>query len=227
MELKMPSFNKKSSAKPEAANKTSGEKQSGKKDGKLSLSLPKKGKAPVQQKVTMNFARRSVGIDIKKLAPVLAVIVVGALVFFKFGFLDKFSEKTAAYNELAAKQEELELINLKLKDYDELYEKYGRYSYGWMSDAEVNAIDRMEITRLIEEKIMPYASISNFSISNNVLTLNLYGVTLKQTSDIVKVVEADKLVKSASVYNASAENADEATVFMSIVLTAQKEEADK
>ncbi|MCQ2463918.1 MAG: hypothetical protein MJ177_11070 [Clostridia bacterium] len=188
------------------------------------MSLPKKGSAAQQEKMTMNFARRSSGIDVKKLAPVLGVILVIALVFFKFGIMDRLGEKNAAYKLLNEKQSTIDELSLKLSGYDKLHEKYGRYSYGWMNEDEVNAIDRMDIMNLIEKKIMPYASISDFSISGNVITLNLFGVTLKQTSTIVKTVEKDKLVKSASVYNASAQDADKADVLMSIVLITPEDE---
>lgn len=183
----------------------------------------KKAAAQLPGKKTMNFVHHQSSINLKKLVPVLLVICIAAALFAKFGFIDPLAKKTAAYNELTLKQEQLAAINTKLAGYDELALEYGRYSYGWMNDTEVNMVSRMDVLKLIEKEISNKAVIEDIAVNNNVLTLNIHGITLEQASAMVKRLEQQDLVSSAAVYNAVAEEAEEARIFMSIILTKEAE----
>lgn len=180
--------------------------------------------AQMPSKKTMNFAHHQSSFNLKKVLPVLVVIIAASALFAKFGFLDLLEQKNAAYSELSLKQEQLAAINTKLTGYDELAREYGRYSYGWMDETEVNMVSRMDVLQLVEEEIASKAYIDNLAVNNNVLTLNIHGITLEQASAMVKSLEERGLVESAAVYNAVAEQAEEAEIFMSIILT--KEVAD-
>ena len=192
-------------------------------ENKTAKKLPKKNAVVVPSKKTMNFVHHQSSFNLKKVLPVVLVILIVAAVFVKFGIMDPLDKKTAALNELSLKQEQLASVNAKLTGYDELAKEYGRYSYGWMNETEVNLVSRMDVLALIEERIVPAAIIDNIAVNNNVLTLNIHGITLEQASTMVKSLEESELVESASVYNAVAEEAEEAKMFMSIILTKEAE----
>lgn len=180
----------------------------------------KKGAAVVvPSKRTMNFVHHQSSFNPKKVIPVVVIVLVIAVVFAKFGILDPLAQKTAAYNELALKQEQQAAVNAKLAGYDELALEYGRYSYGWMNKTEVSMVSRMDVLALVEEKITPASVVENMAVNNNVLTLNIRGITLEQASAMVKSLEQSELVQSATVYNAVANEAQEASIFLSIILT--------
>ena len=183
----------------------------------------KKNAVVVPAKKTMNFVHHQSSINPKRLIPVIIILAIVVAVFVKVGILEPLDKKTAALNELSLKQEQLAAINIKLTGYDELAMEYGRYSYGWMNDTEVNMVSRMDVLDLIEKKIAPKSVIDNMAVNNNVLTLNIHGITLEQASTMVKSLEESELVESASVYNAVAEAAEEAKIFMSIILTKEAE----
>ena len=189
----------------------------------IKTKLTKQKAVQMPSKKTMNFVHHQSSFDLKKVLPVLVVILAIGIVFAKVGFMDPLAEKTAAYNELAQKQEQLAAINTKLTGYDELAREYGRYSYGWMDETEVNMVSRMDVLHLVEEEISSKAYIDNLAVNNNVLTLNIHGITLEQASAMVKSLEERGLVESAAVYNAVAEQAEEAKIFMSIILTKEAE----
>lgn len=189
----------------------------------IKTKLTKQKAVQMPSKKTMNFVHHQSSFDLKKVLPVLVIILAIGIVFAKVGFMDPLSEKTAAYNELAQKQEQLAAINSKLTGYDELAKEYGRYSYGWMDETEVNMVSRMDVLHLVEEEISNKAFIDNLAVNNNVLTLNIHGITLEQASAMVKSLEERGLVESAAVYNAVAEEAEEAKIFMSIILTKEAE----
>ena len=189
----------------------------------INTKLTKQKAVQMPSKKTMNFVHHQSSFNLKKVLPVLVIILAIGIVFAKFGFMDPLAEKAAAYNELALKQEQLAAINTKLTGYDELAKEYGRYSYGWMDETEVNMVSRMDVLHLVEEEISTKAYIDNLAVNNNVLTLNIHGITLEQASAMVKSLEERGLVESAAVYNAVAEEAEEAKIFMSIILTKEAE----
>ena len=174
-------------------------------------------------KKTMNFVHHASSFNPKKVLPLAIVVIIVAAVFAKFGIMDQLDKKTAAYNDLAQRQEQLAVVNAKLAGYDELEKQYGRYSYGWMSESEVNMVSRMDVLALVEQKISPASVIENIAVNNNVLTLNIHGITLEQASAMVKSLEESEMVSSATVYSASAENAEDASIFLSIILTKEAE----
>ena len=184
---------------------------------------PKKAAIVAPSKKTMNFVHHQSSFNPKKVIPIVLIVLIVAAVFLKFGVLNMLDKKAAALADLDQKQQQLALVEAKLEGYDELAMEYGRYSYGWMNDTEVNMVSRMDVLNLIERKISPKATIDNFAVNNNVLTLNIHGITLEEASRMVKSLEAAKLVESASVYNAVAEAAEEAQIFMSINLTKEAE----
>ena len=186
--------------------------------------VPKTKKTPaLPSKKTMNFVHHESSFNPKKVLPLAIVAIVVIAVFAKFGIMDQLDKKTAAYNDLAQRQEQLAVVNAKLAGYDELAKQYGRYSYGWMDESEVNMVSRMDILALVEQKISPAAVIENIAVNGNVLTLNIHGITLEQASAMVKSLEESEMVTSATVYNADAATAEEASIFLSIILTKEAE----
>ena len=179
--------------------------------------------AVLPTKKTMNFVHHTSSFNPKKVLPLALVAIVAIAVFAKFGIMDQLDKKTAAYGELAMRQEQLAAVNTKLAGYDELAKQYGRYSYGWMSESEVNMVTRMDVLALVEEKIAPAAVIENIAVNANVLTMNIHGITLEQASAMVKSLEESEMVTSATVYNADAATAEEANIFLSIILTKEAE----
>ena len=183
------------------------------------------GKKNIAGKKTMNLAFHERSVNVKKLIPLILVIVIAALAFVKFGILDQTAKKVAALNEVSAKQSQLAAINVKLSGYDELEQLYGRYSYGWMTEAESGLVDRMEVITILEKIIDKSAVIEDFAINYNILNVNISGLSLDQTSTLVKELEADPQVTSASVYTAKSEDADlNAEVAMTIILEKEVEQ---
>lgn len=185
--------------------------------------ISKKKAVQMPSKKTMNFARRQSNFNPRKVIPIILVILIVAAVLVKFGVMDPLDKKSAAYSELSYKQVQLAALNAKLADYEELEQEYGRYSYGWMNETEVSLVSRIDALNLVEKQIANKATIKNMAVNNNVLTLNIKGITLKEASDMVAKLEMNDLVESAAVYNATAEAAEEAEIFMSIILTKEAE----
>lgn len=191
----------------------------------FSFSLGKPGgkKVVIPTKTTMNFARKESSVKLGRVAPVALLVVLVVAIGAKVGILDLLDQKTAAYANLASKQEQLVAISMQLTEYDEVAALYGRYSYGWMDESETSLVDRLDVLDLIEEKLAYVSYVSNFSVNGNVLTLNLSGVTLDEISAIVRDLESSPMVVGVTVSSASAPDAEEASAFMTINLTRVEE----
>ena len=220
-------FLTKKKAAPEAAKeKTSGTPKSKniltmdvKDIAQLLKPTPKSKKGTIKEsKRTMNFVHHKKEFNVMKVVPVVAVLAAALSVFVRVGFLDMLDQKTIAYRNLASKQERLAAINTRLVDYEELASQYGRYSYGWMSEAEISLVNRLDVLNLVEQEITPYATLENFAVNNNVLTLNIHGITLENASAMVNRLEQSPFVINATIYSANAADGQEASIFLSINL---------
>lgn len=185
----------------------------------------KKGRIS-ERKRTMNFVHHESNFKLRNVLPVILVLAIALPLFAKIGFLDPLEDKNRAYNQLATKQEQLVEIQSRLGDFEELSKKYGRYSYGLMNESEINLVNRMDVLNLVEKEIASKASVENIAVNNNVLTMNIYGVTLEQASTIVNRLESNDLVSQASVNSATASDGVEARIFISITLTKEVKEAE-
>ena len=185
----------------------------------------KKNAQAAPSKKTMNFARHQEGSQLKKILPAAIIVIAVLALLLKFGVLDQLDKKNAAMMELTTRQSELDAVNLRLASFAELEQEYSRYSFSLMNESETGLVDRLQIISLIEQRISRTAVVEDFAINGNVLTTNISGINLDEASKIVQKLESSKLVESATVYSAAAADGEEATIFMSIILT--KEAAEK
>ena len=180
--------------------------------------LGKKKELAVPSKRTMNFVHHQSSVSLKRLLPVIAVVVVAAALLAKFGLYDQIQKKTAAYAELSERQTQLSLLNAGLVNYADVEAEYTRFSSSYQTEKEKAIVDRMQALELIETVIMPKAVVENIAINDNVISLSIHGLTLNQASEMVKELEASEIVGSATIYNATADNGKEAVISMTIQL---------
>lgn len=162
----------------------------------------------------------------------IALYVLFALVCLlglgKFLVYDLWAETTEAQRTLAAAEAQLEGVMLELADYSEIRERYQRYS---ATDEERAIIDRMEVLALLDEAVGARAAVDVISISAGTVQIQFSGVTLAQTAEIVRALEASPIVAGTMVNTAStqegAASADaSAPVQANILIDLQKEAAE-
>lgn len=162
---------------------------------------PKKKKIVVPSKATINLYTPANAIDPKKFVIVLVLVLLCLAAAAKFGIIDQLSKKTEAINKQSLAQSQLTLVKLKLNEYNEVEAKYGRYSYGWMTESEASLLQREQALDVIEKIIAPACKVENFSLSQNTLTLSVSGATLDEAREVVKTLKADARIQSAFVYS--------------------------
>lgn len=156
-------------------------------------------------------------------------VLVCLLGLSKFLVYDIWMEKVQAQQALAAAENELNSIMLELSDYNEVKERYQRYS---ATDEERKLLDRMEVLDLLDSAVGSMAEINTISISGNTVQIQFSGVTLAQTAEIVRKLEASPIVERITVSTAAttqegaAPNDDSSPVRANAMINLQKEVAE-
>lgn len=153
---------------------------------------------------------------------VLFVLVL-LLGLAKLLVFDLYMDVRDKEEEYASVLREAEQYEEELKDYDEIHTRYVLYS---KTDEEAAQVDRMEILDLIDATVRANAQVENVSITGNQAQVQLFGVTLGQTADIVSQIEESPIVASTSVNTAvtTQDGGDAASVNILILLQAKEEE---
>ena len=129
---------------------------------------------------------------------VLFVVVI-MLGLAKWLVYDVWMEKVEAEQALAAAQDEFNSVMFQLTDYNEVQQRYFRYS---ATDEERALVDRMEVLAMLEAAV-GNAEMGNISISGDTVTTQLSNVTLAQVADIVSLLETSPMVAETVVHTAA------------------------
>lgn len=128
------------------------------------------------------------------------LFVLACLVgFAKFMVLDVLVDTIQAQAALAAEEKRLEDMMEELADFDEVQERYSRYS---ATEEEETLIDRMDILALLDSAVGNKTSIESISVNGNTVQIQFVGADLAQTAEIVKTLEASPIVASIMVNTA-------------------------
>lgn len=183
-------------------------------------------KTPVYpSKTTINLAiREKSDFRLGRLLPRLLVLVIVVALFTKFAVMDRISLVADRRAALDVVQDQVSALELATADYDEVSAQYARYSSGWMNEEETALVDRQDALSLVEELLMPNATVLQVSISENVVAANLSGITLGEASALVRLLTADPKVSNVEVFTASNQEQPAEQVILSMVISMQTAE---
>lgn len=146
------------------------------------------------------------------------VVLLGLSKVLVYDLWVKVEEKQEEY-ELGLRR--LEACMEELSDYDEVLMKYNLYS---ATDEEDALVDRMEILDMIDSALKNIGEVKSISVSDKQVLLQFSGVTLKQTAEVVKRLEAFPIVASTVVDTASTTEEGSDLVEARVLINLQKEE---
>lgn len=184
---------------------------------KKSGALRRRGQIPTKK--TINLATLGekpvrVGLAI----PGIILILLAAAVFAKFLVIDRLMEVNAAEGAVYNLQSQIDAGYRELADFDDLSNLYAHYTYSGFTSEELNRTDRVQVLQLIRNMIIPYSTVSSWTLSGNSFTVNLSAESLQQINLIVQQLEAQDLVAYCTVNTANAsDNTRDATVDPNIV----------
>lgn len=151
---------------------------------------------------------------------IFMVFLLGLLLFFvfKFGVFDqmyRYYTVTSQANEL---EKRLESVRAQNHNYNAVYEEYARYYYTGFTEAESGRVDRLAAIQLIDEYMLTIGFAGAYTITENVISLNLKGITLTQTAALIDTLTANKMVVSVPIQAAGSDMDSPQIVNMSVVL---------
>lgn len=133
---------------------------------------------------------------------------------------DLWMENQAARQALSAVQGQRDSAMAQLSDYSQVREQYSRYS---ATEEERALVDRIEVLDLLDAALAGTAQLDSVSISGDMAQVQISGVNLSQTAQIVRILENSPIVAGTVVNTASTTENAGALVQTSIQIRLQKE----
>ena len=138
----------------------------------------------------------------------LSAILPGAIAFLicvglfsKFAVVDRFARVDRAENAAVAAQQELDAVRNDTKNYQKVLEEYNALL---ASQSSLNVIATpMERLDLVERHLLSAAYVNSFDVIDDVIMVQISGVTLQQISAIYAGLMSDPLIENVQVYTAS------------------------
>lgn len=190
-------------------------------------------------KTTLNLCMKEKTINSpSRIIPLFLLVVLVALAFGKFAVADRLAAASRAEQAAVRAEADLSALRQQTRDYEKVREEYERTLFGG-ADEDQAQVDRMEVLALVEDIIMPAAQVASWSALDNMMTLSLSGLTLSDTSDLIKSLLTSDIVEAVDVYTVGADKEGEdgepvhmteendegeympATVSMTILLTTE------
>lgn len=164
----------------------------------------------------------------KKVFPWMTVLgsALAILLFLYAGICQPLAERKEALEQLARQQILADQLEVRLADYDDLRKAYLRTGGGILTEAELTMADRNAILDLVETVIFPRASVREFTLSGNALTLHLTGIPLQDAGALVSELNQNPLVSQAQLHSAEADSGESSNIFLRITLSDAGKEAE-
>lgn len=185
---------------------------------KLSDLTGSKDANEIPSKTTMNLYQPSTS-GKKGAGKIVAFSILGVLLLaavIKFGVVDQFASVRAAEERLSGLQAQVNDLESQLTDYNEILEDYEGYTAQYAS----TDVDIDSVFELVENAVMPHATVESMDLTGGVLTLRIANVPLNTVGSIVYAVNTYPIARSVNVSTAAtSEDVTRVTADMTIVLT--------
>lgn len=197
---------------------------------KIPGSTPSNGvipKAKLPTKTTINLVMKEERkYSTKKVAIFGAAALVILLLVLKFTVFDQYAkvrQQQALFDETHAKYAAMEEA---LSHYGEVEAEYRRYAMDWMNDIDSEdyiGVERVKILDMIEKDMMSVGTVSDVSISGQVLTVKMSGMNLEQISKMFSVLDNEPIVAALELNIAQTEeNAGSQALEFSVTIALQQ-----
>lgn len=158
---------------------------------------------PVKRSINLAVVNEK-PINLRIAIPAIVLIIVAAVALGKFAVLDRLMEMNRVQGEVAALQAELDADYASLEGISDLSDRYAHYTYSGMTAEELQRTDRVKVLQLLQKVVIPQAEVSNWTVTGNLLTLNLNRSSLQEINLLVQELNAHELVDYCTVTTASA-----------------------
>ena len=164
----------------------------------------RKGKLPVKRVIDLAEVGQK-KFDTGKAVIGIAIIIAVAAVFSIFGVAGRYAKLFAAQAAAADTERRLNAAYDTLAGYEVTKEEYAHYTFENMTEEELDQVERADVLKLLDEKVLGKCQMEYWSVSGNVLKVKIVGSTLSEVNDILRGLNESELVSYSTVSTASKE----------------------
>lgn len=182
--------------KKEKKDKNDKAEKQNKKQNRNILSVLRKPGGKLPTKTTINLARTEAGaVSVRRLMPVILLMVLALLILGKFFVFDQLVAASNATAEVTNLQTQLQNAYSAIASYDDLEDDYAHYTYSGMTEEELAQVDRVAIMELVEEVLKIGDATKSWSLSANLLTVQVTGSSLQELNELSRSLEQSDIVE--------------------------------
>lgn len=161
-----------------------------------------RGRMPTKRTINLVLIDEN-RISIKKAAPAILLIVALAVVFSKYMVADRLIAVSEASGRVSRLRSNLDSALELSQSFGDVEDTYAHYTTAGMTAQELGLVDRVRVTELVGT-ILPAGDVAKtWSVSDNVLTVEVSGSSLETLNDLARQMEEDPIVDSCTITTAN------------------------
>lgn len=189
------------------------------KDNLLSRDIKISKKESFPSKKTMNFVSDKQAKTNKLSIVIFVIFLVLLLIFTKFFVIDSISKTNDLISAYNANQSQLDALNEQLSDYKEIETKYNELVGVFLNDDEKNCLNRTDIIKLLDDDVLPYVDITNYTVSSNQVNVYTGVSSLSTISNVLDILQKDDRTHYVTINRTVADSEDNSLVSAEILIT--------
>lgn len=189
------------------------------KDNLLSRDIKISKKESFPSKKTMNFVSDKQAKTNKLSIVIFVIFLVLLLIFTKFFVIDSISKTNDLISAYNANQSQLDALNEQLSDYEEIETKYNELVGVFLNDNEKNCLNRTDIIKLLDDDVLPYVDITNYTVSSNQVNVYTGVSSLSTISNVLDILQKDDRTHYVTINRTVADSEDNSLVSAEILIT--------
>ena len=174
-------------------------------------------------KKTMNFVVDSESKTNRYSLIGFGIFIVVLALFTKYCVIDVIQKTNEVQSNYTTSNEQIDALNQQLQNYDEVEEKYNTMVGTILTDSEKVCMNRTDLLKMIDEDVLPYASVTNISITNDSISVYTGLTDLNTISKVVDILQKDSRTNYVTVSRTTADSEDSSRVSATIEITCQTE----
>ena len=169
----------------------------------ISLGGKPSGKRPTKTSINLVIKKE------RKISPILLIgsIVLALLLVFVL-VVRPVIRLTAANARVDQLQTQLDEANKTLESLGEVEQEYAHYTTAGMTSEELNRADRVKVMKLVEDSVVKSGAVKSWSLSGNIMTLDVTGSSLSELNQIAAALENESMVERCVINNANKGTSD-------------------
>lgn len=164
-----------------------------------------KGHYPTKTSINLVYKEKETGKNMMALV-LFGVFLVLLAIFTKFMVIDQLAAVNAAEGLYRTRENQLNTLRQSNSVYDQVEAEYSHFGIGYLSQAELDRHDRVNMLDVIDDKVGISKGIRTIQISENTAVLSFLTLELKDMSTIVSRLEESEYVSYVTVSKSATEN---------------------